>query len=175
MDVLAAIENRREITSFKEQPLPNDVMEKLTRALYLSPSGNNIPSRQYILVRDRQRLSALSEATPYMQWLARAAAGVVIIGDEQASKYWLQDASIAGGYLWLAATSLGLGAAWGAVYHSEDAEESWKREQHVRELTGVPDALRVAAVIGIGYPAAVPSPKEMYPLDTVWNEEIYRS
>lgn len=175
MDVLSAIEHRREITRYTDQPIPEDVIAKLTQALYLAPSGNNIPSRKFVLVRQQQRLAELSQATPYMSWLAQAAAGVVIIGDEQASKYWLQDASIAGGYLWLTATSLGLGAAWGAIYHSEDAKESLQREQHVRNLVGVPDHLRIVAVIGLGYPDLTPEPKSMYPLESVWHEEAYRT
>jgi nitroreductase len=175
MDVLSIIERRREITRFKADPIPDQLLEKLARALYLSPSGNNLPSREFILVTDRQMLLLLSPTTPYMKWLEHAAAGVVIIGNDQLSKYWLQDASLAGGYLWLTATSLGLGAAWGAVYHSEDKEESSKRENFVRDFMQIPDNLRVVAIIGLGYPDVEPEPKQLYPLEAVFHREVYKN
>ncbi|CAG5089264.1 NADPH-dependent sulfur oxidoreductase D subunit [Thermobacillus xylanilyticus] len=175
MDVLAAIEKRREITQFKSDPIPQDVMDKLSRALYLAPSGNNLPSREFILITEKEMLRKLTPTTPYMQWLEQAAGAVVIIADPALSKYWLQDASIAGGFAWLTAVSLGLGAAWGAVYHAEDAAESAKREKHVRDLLGIPGQYRVVAIIGLGYPAVEPPPKEMYPPERVFHEGRFTS
>jgi nitroreductase len=175
VNVISAIEKRREITKFKEDPIPYEVLEKLIQALYLSPSGNNLPSREFVLITNRQMLLQLSSTTPYMQWLKQAAAGIVIIGNESLSKYWLQDASIAGGYLWLAATSLDLGAAWGAVHHSEDSAESLKRESFVRGFLQIPDHLRVVAIIGLGYPDVVPEPKSMYPLEAVFHRDGYKN
>src|SRR5690554_4531801 len=124
MNVLASIKQRREITQFKKDPIPNQILDELVQSIYLAPSGNNLPSREFILVTHKHMLLQLSTTTPYMRWIEHAAVGIAIVGNEKLSKYWLQDASIAGGYLWLTATSLGLGAAWGAVYHSEDNAES---------------------------------------------------
>lgn len=173
MDVMSAIEQRREITKFKDTPISPEVLDQLIRSLYLAPSGNNLPSREFVVITDREMLRSLSAASPYMKWLEQAAAGIVITGNPALSKYWLQDASIAGSFLWLASVSLGLGAAWGAVYHSEDAEESAKREDYVRSLLGVPPELRVVAIIGLGYPDAVPDPKEMVPPESVVHREKY--
>src|SRR5690606_25172883 len=156
MEVMSAIEARREITKFKPDPIPQDVLDTLIRSLYLSPSGNNLPSREYIVVENKETLRALTSTTPYMPWLAEAAAGIVIVANPEESKFWLHDASIASGFVWLAAVSLGLGAAWGAVYHSEDAEESKRREDHARALLGVPESYRVLAILGFGYPDEVP-------------------
>ncbi|CAM3617862.1 nitroreductase family protein [Marinicrinis lubricantis] len=167
MDVITAIEKRREITHFKSESIPQQLLETLIRSLYLAPSGNNLPSREYILVTDRTKLQALAPTSPYMKWLEEAAAAIVIISEPQVSKYWLQDASIAGGFAWLTAVSLGLGAAWGAVYHAEDAEESERRENYAREQLGIPDTYRVVAIIGLGYPSVEPAPKEMVSMDRV--------
>lgn len=175
MNVMDAIRQRREITSFTPEEISADKLERLEEALYLAPAGNNLPSREFVIVRDRAKLAALSRTTPYMKWMEQAAAGVVISADPELSKYWLQDASIAGAFLWLAAESMGLGAAWGAVYHSEDAEESRKREAYVRELLNIPDKYRVVSGIGIGYPAVRPGPKEMYPKERVLHRETFRT
>lgn len=173
MDVLTAIEKRREITRFKPDPIPDRLMDALIQALYLAPSGNNLPSREFIVVKDREMLRSLTPTTPYMKWLEQAAVGIVIIGRPDISKYWLQDASIAGGYAWLTAVSLGLGAAWGAVYHAEDEEESKRREDRVRKLLGIPDSYRVVAILGFGYPDMKPQPKERYPMEQVVHREKF--
>src|SRR5690606_30316259 len=173
MDVLAAINKRREITRFKPDPIPDRLMDALLQSLYLAPSGNNLPSREFIVVKRREMLRSLATTTPYTKWLEQADAGVVIVGRPDVSKYWLQDASIAGGYAWLTAVSLGLGAAWGAVYHSEDEAESKRREDRVRKLLGIPDPYRVVAVLGFGFPDEEPKPKEMYPMERVFHREGY--
>lgn len=173
MDVLAAIEKRREITQFKPDPIPPEVMEKLMQALYLAPSGNNLPSREFIVVTGKAMLLELAPTTPYMKWLEQAAAAVVVIADPQVSKYWLQDASIAGAFLWLTAVSAGLGAAWGAVYHSEDEAESLRRERYVRERLAIPESYRVVAILGLGYPAVEPPPKTLMPKEQVLHREKY--
>lgn len=111
MDVLSAIEKRREITQFKPDPIPQETLDTLLQALYLAPSGNNLPSREFILIQNKETLTALSKTTPYMNWLDQAAAGIAIIANPTISKYWLLDAAIAGSYLWLTSVSLGLGAA----------------------------------------------------------------
>lgn len=174
MDVLSSIEKRREITDFEPKAIPEAVMDRLVRSLYLAPSGNNLASREFVLITKREMLQQLSTTTPYMKWLAEAGAGIVITGNPGLSKYWLQDASIAGSFLWLTAVAEGLGAAWGAVYHSEDNEESLKRESYVRGLLDVPEDQRVVAVIGLGYPASEPQPKTMYPLENVFHRDSYR-
>lgn len=167
MDVLSAIEKRREITQFKPEPLSQEAIDGLLKALHLAPAGNNLKSREYIFVTDRQKLDELSVTSPYMKWLEQATAAAVIIGSPSVSKYWLQDASIAGAFVWLTAVSLGLGAAWGAVYHSEDQEESARREGYAREKLAIPDDYRVVAIIGFGYPAADPPAKKLVPLEEV--------
>lgn len=173
LDVLTAIKERREITQFTAEPIHHEQIEQLIQALYYAPTGNNLPSREFILVSDQTMLQALTPATPFMKWLEHSACAFVIVGNPEESKYWLQDATLAGGYLWLAAQALGIGAAWGAIYHSEDHVESEKRESFVRERLQIPDALRVVAIIGLGYAAVQPPTKAMIPLDRVFHRETY--
>lgn len=173
MDVLTAIKERREITQFNAEPIHRDQIEQLIQALHYAPTGNNLPSREFILVMDKKMLQALTPATPFMKWLEQSACAFVLVGNPEESKYWLQDATLAGGYLWLAAQSLGIGAAWGAIYHSEDHEESNKRESYVRERLDIPESLRVVAVIGLGYAAVQPSTKAMLPLERVFHRETF--
>ncbi|MDI3327610.1 MAG: nitroreductase family protein [Alicyclobacillaceae bacterium] len=162
MDVLEAIRRRREITRFQDQPVEEAALEAVIEAGYLAPAGNHLVSRELIVVRDPDVLRVLAQTTPYMPWLSQAPAGIAVTGLPGVSKYWLQDASIACGFMWLAAVEQGLGLAFGAVYHSEDAEESARREEHVRRTLGIPADRRVVAILGIGYPASEPGVKELH-------------
>lgn len=175
MKVIEAIERRREITRFQPTVIPEATVQTLAHALHLSPAGNNSISREFIIVRDRRRLDLLAETTPYMAWLRAAPLGVVIVANPSVSKYWLQDATLAGGFLWLAAVEAGLGMAWGAVYHSEDAAESARREDHARKALDIPANKRVVAILGLGYPAMEPGPKKLHPKSAVLHFECYPS
>ncbi|WP_141604552.1 nitroreductase family protein [Terrilactibacillus laevilacticus] len=167
MNVFEAISKRREITQFLGKSIPSEILERVLNAAFLAPSGNNLPSREFILVTDREILKHLAKTTPYMPWLANAAAGIVITGCPNVSKYWIQDASIASGFIWLSAVELGLGAAFGAVFHAEDHIESNSREIHVKKTLEIPEDRRVLAIMGLGYPEKQPASKELIPKDEI--------
>ena len=167
MNVFEAISQRREITSFLDKKIPQADLETLLDAGYLAPSGNNLPSREFILVTARDKLDQLANATPFMPWLKQAQAGIVVTGRPDVSKYWLQDASIACGFIWLQAVELGLGAAFGAVYHSQDKEESKRRENFVRKELSIPSDRVVVAILGFGYPKEFPEKKKLLPREEI--------
>lgn len=60
-----------------------------------------------------------------------------------------------------------LGAAFGAIYHSKDENESNKRESHVRKQLNIPDDRRVVAILGIGYSGSTPKPKKHLPKEEI--------
>ncbi|PWU69407.1 nitroreductase family protein [Gracilibacillus dipsosauri] len=163
MDVLEAIKKRREITKFEDRSIEKEVLEKVIDATYYAPSGNNLPSKDIIVIKDTEKLKALKDTTPFMPWIAEAKAAIAITGRPDISKYWLQDTSIASGYTWLEAVNQGLGAAFGAIYHAEDEEESVRRENHARKILNIPEDRRVVAIIGLGYPAETKPPKKLSP------------
>ncbi|OZU87153.1 nitroreductase [Virgibacillus indicus] len=173
MNVFQAIEARREITKYLDEPIPADTLKKVADAGFFAPSGNNLPSKNLIVVQNRESLDRLAETTPYMKWLKEAPAAIVVSGKPKASKYWLQDASIASAFIWLEAVEVGLGAAFGAVYHSEDEQESIDRENHVRNLLDIPGEYRIVAVLGLGYPEETPNPKKHLPREDVVHNEKF--
>lgn len=175
MDVFEAIQRRREITKYKNDPIPDEVLKKVADAGYYAPSGNNLPSKHLIVVQNKETLRALGETTPYMTWLDGTQAAIVVTGVPEASKYWLQDASIASGFIWLEAVEQGLGAAFGAIYHATDEKESMKRETHVRKQLNLPASHRIVAALGLGYPDEQLDPKQHLPREEIVHYESYRS
>ncbi|WP_245705165.1 nitroreductase family protein [Alteribacillus persepolensis] len=159
MEFKDIIRNRREITHYQDKDIPHDAMKEVLDAAVLAPAGNSLPSREFIVVQNRDMLDHLEGASPFIPWLKEAKAAVVVTGRPDVSKYWLQDASIACSFIWLAAVDHGLGSAFGAIYHSQDEEESAKREGHVRQALSIPEDRRVVAILGLGYPASHPGKK----------------
>jgi|SRR5690625_161945 len=173
MDVFQAIQERREITKYSNKTIPSEVLNKIVDAGFYAPSGNNLPSKRLIVVKNRSALEQLAETTPYMKWLKDAQAAIAVIGIPAESKYWLQDGSIAAAFIWLQVVEEGLGAAFGAVYHAEDEQESIQRENHVRKILHLPENDRVIAVLGLGYPAEIPETKKHLPREEIVYDEKY--
>jgi nitroreductase len=161
MEFNKVVSNRREITSFLDKTIPKEKIEGILETAWLAPTGNNLPSREFIVVNERGMLDHLSNTTPYVPWLKEANYAIVITGRPTVSKYWIQDASIASGYIWLSAVNSGLGCAFGAVFNSTDEVESAERENYVREALKIPNDRRVLAILGVGYAKEKPYKKEL--------------
>ncbi|MBB6443990.1 nitroreductase family protein [Bacillus benzoevorans] len=173
MNIIDVIQKRREITKYQDKPIVKEELEKLLNAGYLAPTGNNLPSRELILVTKRETLQHLSQSTPFVPWLRDAQAAIIITGRPDISKYWLQDASIASGFIWLTAVDLNIGAAFGAVYHADDAAESKNREDFVRDALAIPSDRRIIAILGFGYPEEEPPAKELPPRESIINYDQF--
>ncbi|MGD0230404.1 MAG: nitroreductase family protein [Syntrophorhabdales bacterium] len=101
------------------------------------------------------RLSRAKEEGSH--FLADAALGIVVCGDESRSDVWVEDCAIAAIVVQLTAHSLGLGSCWIQIrkrFHSGEKPAG----EYVQEVLGIPKNLLVASIISIGYPArATPS------------------
>lgn len=159
MDVWEAIRKRRSIKKFADRELGKEVILRLVEAGRLAPSGQNKQPWEFVITTDRTKLQELSKCSRGSAWLAGAAAGIAVVGDPETGKYWLEDCCVAAENMWLAATAMGLGFAWAAIYQT-DKLESDRREGFVREVLKIPEKYRVVLVAGLGYPVGEPNPKE---------------
>jgi nitroreductase len=167
MDVFEAIHGRRSIRKFTQEPVPNDVLEKLFRAAMAAANSGGQQTWRFIVVDDpklRDELAALNiERGPYYC----SPQLIVVCGDIGSMKWkmhWLADCAAAIQNLLLAAHALGLGAVWQELYPYH------QRVARVRELLGIPTTVYPMAVISIGYPAEVKTPVDRYdPGKVRWN------
>ncbi|WP_226669579.1 nitroreductase family protein [Metabacillus litoralis] len=173
MDFKDVVNKRREITSFLDREISSEVMEEIVNQAILSPTGNNLPSREFIVVKKRETLDQLSNTTPYVKWLQEAQSAIIITGNPNVSKYWLQDASIASSFIWLAAVNEGVGCAFGAIFNITDEIESEQREQFVRTVLNIPQDRKVVAILGLGYQKEEPNKKEIHPKETIVHYDTF--
>jgi nitroreductase len=144
MNVSEAIRLKRAVRKFQEQPLPEDVIHAILNAGRRSQSSKNEQGWQFIVMRDKAILKALSETGTYAGHLAGAALGVAILTPNPHGKFQdLFDAGQAAAYMQLAAWELGVGSCLASIYEPEKA----------REILGFPPDWHLRIAISFGYPA----------------------
>ena len=73
MNVSDAIRTKRAVRQFQDKPLPEDVVHAILSAGRRSQSSKNTQPWQFIAIRDKVLLKALSETGTYAGHLAGAA------------------------------------------------------------------------------------------------------
>jgi len=155
-NLLSTIKKRRSIRRYTDQPMTDEQIRQLLEAAMAAPSADNIQPWEFVVVRDPVLKRELARTHPWSDMAADAAVVFVVCGDERASHHWVEDASAATENLLLAATALGLGAVWVAVY--PDAS----REDYVRRVLDIPEGMRVLCLVPLGHPAETKPPGTKY-------------
>ena len=143
MNVSEAIRMKRAVRKFQEKPLPDDVVHSILNAGRRSQSSKNDQGWQFIAIRERAILTALSKTGTYAGHLAGAALGVAIVTPNPEGKFQdLFDAGQAAAYMQLAAWELGVGSCLASIYEPDKA----------REILGFPPDWHLRIAISFGYP-----------------------
>lgn len=147
------LKTRRSIRKYQPGEIEPEKLETLKKAALLTPSSRGRRSWEFIFVTDRETLQKLSRCREGASgFLAGAALGIVVMGDQELSDVWTEDASIAAMTLHLAAHSLGLGSCWIQVRNRDHSAEL-KAGEYVKELLGVPEKFQMECILAVGYPA----------------------
>ncbi len=144
MNVSDAIRTKRAVRKFEDRPLPEEAVRAILNAGRRSQSSKNEQVWQFIAVRDKATLRALSETGTYAGHLAGAALAVAIVIPDPTVKFQtLFDSGQAAAYMQLAAWELGIGSCLASIYEMEKA----------RGILGFPPDLHLDIAISFGYPA----------------------
>jgi nitroreductase len=143
MNVSEAIRTKRAIRKFQNKHLPDDVVKAILNAGRRSQSSKNEQGWQFIAIRDKSILKALSECGQWAGHLAGAALGVAILTPEPTGKFQTMfDAGQAAAFMQLAAWELGVGSVPASLYEAEKA----------REILGFPPEWHLRIALSFGYP-----------------------
>ena len=168
MSVAKVIERRRSCRLYRTEPVPRRYIEKVLEAARLAPSACNKQPWRFAIVTDAERRRMIVEqgfrTGIRMPW-ANQAPVLIVIGMKRSllvhraavliSKvdYPWMDIGIAGEQLVLQAEELGLGTCW----------IGWVKPRRVRSIVGWPADIYPAAVITLGWPAALDEPPKKRP------------
>jgi nitroreductase len=143
MNVSDAIRTKRAIRKFLDRPLPDDVIYAILNAGRRSQSSKNEQAWQFIAIREKSILKALSECGTWAGHLAGAALGVAILTPDPTSKFQMMfDAGQAAAFMQLAAWELGVGSVLASIYEGEKA----------REILRFPPEWHLRIALSFGYP-----------------------
>jgi nitroreductase len=150
MDVLKAIHTKRAVRQFTDQPVPQEVLDKILEAALRAQSSKNTQPWQLIVIRERETLVALSKLGDFMGHVAGASVCVAFAAPDE--KPWIYfDLGQCAAYLQLAAHELGVGSCIGAIYQPAQA----------KALLHVPAEMSLLSVISLGYAAPTHRPAVM--------------
>lgn len=169
MNVFEAIRTKRAVRKFDAKLLPDEVVHAILNAGRRAQSSKNEQVWQFVAIRDKAILKALSECGEWAGHLAGAALGLAIVIPDPSEKFQiLFDAGQAAAYMQLAAWELGVGSCLASIYDMEKA----------RLILGFPADMHLRIAISFGYPAdaaklsAPPKMGGRRPLEEVvrWNK-----
>lgn len=145
MDVYDAIRAKRAIRQFEDRPLPDAVARTILNAGRLSQSSKNTQPWQFVAIRDRALLEALSQCGTWAGHLGGAALGVAILTPDPTDKFQIMfDAGQSAAYMQLAAWELGVGSCLASIYEPDRA----------RSILGFPAEWHLRIALSFGYPSA---------------------
>lgn len=147
MDVHVAVHAKRAVREFAPTPIAEADLAAILGAGRRAHSAKNRQRWGFVVVRDRERLTALSTLGPWCGHIAGAAVAVALVTPdpraEDASLSITWDLGGAAAQMMLVAWELGIGSCPATVYEPDRA----------RELLGYPEGMHCEFMLSFGYPA----------------------
>ena len=155
MELWDALRTRRSIRKYKKDTVPDEKIERVLEAARIAPSADNKQPWSFVVVRNKEKIRELGEATyPGSEFTGNAPAVIVACANPEACgvrqdgvKYFMVDIGIAFQQLILAAWELGLGTCWVADI----------QEDKIRKALDLPSQIIPIALTPLGYPDEKPS------------------
>jgi nitroreductase len=150
METWDAIRARRNVRSYRTDPVSAEDLDRIAEAAWRAPSASNRQHWDFIIVTDPDQLRALSTVWRGAGHIAGAAAAIAlvvpVVDDDHTRLVDTYDLGQATYAMMIAAADLGVGTG-----HSSVGDQAL-----AREILGVPDDYDVAFLLGVGYPADRP-------------------
>lgn len=156
MNVFDAIRGRRSIRRFLTREIPEEAIDKLIEALIWAPSAGNLQSRKFYFIKDQAIKHGLARAAMNQTFIAEAPLVIVGCTDHGIQRrygrrgielYCIQDVACSLMGMMLLAHEMGLGTVWVGAFYEED----------VAGVLNLPEHLRPAAIVPVGWPSRVPA------------------
>jgi len=172
METFEAIQKRRSIRRFKNQPVEWEYVGRMLESGRLAPSAGNLQTWRFLVVRDKQKKDALAHTCAEQYWIAQAPVVIIVCSEPRKQErqfgvrgkdlFTSQSAAAAVENMLLCATAHGLGACWIGQFD----------EEALKLIFHIPSTIKVEAIIPVGYADEVPFEPVKYDLaDLVYLDE----
>jgi nitroreductase len=150
-NVFDVIRKRRTIRKFTDKNVSEEQVETLLEMAMCAPNRLNRQPWHFVVIRDKELQEQMADLLRIHPYLETASVVIAVCGLPNASLTWKMDVSAATENMLLAATGLGLGAAW---VGAPDTVMWNLLEETLRDVLAIPhDDVRIAALVAVGHPA----------------------
>jgi nitroreductase len=155
MNFFDVIRTRRSVRSYRPDPIPEDVLDRVLEAVRIALSASNRQPWRFIIVKDEATKQKIITACYGQSWVAEAPVIVVACGNDKIFDHgnnhggymgnmsMIVDTSIAFTHLILAARVEGLGTCW----------IGWFSNDQLKKILNVPGDWDIVALTPLGFPS----------------------
>ncbi len=157
MDFLTLAAKRYSVRKFKDEHLPQEIIDKILYAGHLAPTGCNYQPQRILVINTDKSITKLQKCTK-CHFGAPTAMLVCYNNDECWTRKYdgatsgIIDASIVTTHMMLAAYELGVGSTW--VMHFDP--------QAMKDEFNIPKNIEPVALLTLGYPADDAKPLNLH-------------
>ncbi len=169
------LNGRVSVRQYEDRPVPDSLVDEIIKVVRTAPSAGNLESWDVVVVTDEGQREMLSDVALSQIHVRQAPVVLVVVANyvrsmsryqERGILYALEDATIAGTYLMLAAYASGLGSCWTGAFDDEA----------VRDVLSLPLHIRPVTLLTIGYTKEAQAGPERMPLSNhvhydYWNPD----
>ena len=174
MELDRTIKGRRSIRRYREEHIPDSVIEELLDLARYAPSSMNGQPWYFIVIRNdetkRQLVEIKNKHCPAEKrmykadFLQKAPVVVVVCVDRERSfNRGVENAVLAAANIMLGAYRRGVGTVYMSAYRHDDPSIS----EEIRQTLDIPKNVDPITIIALGYPGETPEPKTVRSLDEV--------
>ena len=150
MDLLQTMLHRRSVRQFTDEPVAEELIEKVLKAGLSAESGKAIYPWELIAVRDKATLNAMADCRAvHVKAMESCDTAIVVVADSEKQDVWEEDCSIVMAHMHLMADALGLGSVWiqGRLRPAADGSMA---EEYLRGILGYPESYSLLAILCVG-------------------------
>lgn len=159
---------RHSIRRYTDEKLTAEQVRLIMEAALLAPTSKSKRPWEFVVVDDRETLSAMAACKPFgAASLGTCAMAVAVCADPGQSDVWIEDATVAATFMQMQAEVLGLGSCWVQVrarYNKANDEA----QDIVRQALGIPGEQQVECIITFGHKNEVRKPVD--PAKLLWEK-----
>jgi nitroreductase len=167
METIEALLNRRSIRKYKQEPIPDELVQTWIRCAMHAPSAGNEQPWHFITITNLETLKEITRFHKHAQMLPEASLAIMVCLDKKLEKHdsmAIQDCSAATQNILLSVHDQGYGAVWLGIYPRKE------RLEGLRQLLNVPEHVIPFSLIAIGKPAETKTPVDRFDSTRIHHE-----
>jgi nitroreductase len=164
MESLDALKTRRSIRKYRNEKIPQEIINEIINCAMYSPSAFDYQPWHFMVIDKKEIFDDILKAATHAEMIKEASHAVILCGDRKLEEnigLLIQDISAATQNLLLAAHTYGLGAVWVGLYPFEEIIKGMK------DLFILPDNIVPVSMAVIGYPGETPQQPERFKKERV--------